>query len=154
MKFYQNKEKFIEKELENLKKALEINLDTLPNEELPFMENHLRVLYFESYFLLAYKFYNASLVICGILLENLVKEKLGIPKIVWCKKGETSKNSKEQLIKNRIFTEKQFNQSNKDTIALIKTFKFSFLEMSLKNAKEIKNFEHFVIAVLNPPYND
>ena len=53
-------------------------LDILPNKELPFMEPHLRSLYFETYFLLAEGFYNASLVLMGILLETIVKEKLFI----------------------------------------------------------------------------
>ena len=76
IKLYKDKKKFIELEIENIRKKLEYNLDKLPNEELPFMEPHLRVLYFETYFLLAKGFYNASLVLCGILLENLIKEKL------------------------------------------------------------------------------
>lgn len=75
-KLFEDKQKFIELEMENTRKKLEHNLDMLPNEELPFMEPHLRGLYFETYFLLAYGFYNASLVLCGILLETLVKEKL------------------------------------------------------------------------------
>src|SRR3990167_7784020 len=76
MKLYEDKKRFIESEIENIKNKLDYNLDQLPNEELPFMESHLRALYFETYFLLAEGFYNASLVLCGILLENLLKEKL------------------------------------------------------------------------------
>lgn len=75
-KIYSDKEKLIESELERTKDIMSKMLDKLPNEELPFMEPHLRSLYFETYFLLAEGFYNASLVLCGILLENLVKEKL------------------------------------------------------------------------------
>jgi hypothetical protein len=75
-KIYENKEKLIESELKRIKNIMSKMLDNLPNEELPFMENHLRALYFETYFLLIEGFYNASLVMCGILLENLVKERL------------------------------------------------------------------------------
>src|SRR3989338_1764514 len=75
-KIYLDKEKFIENILGDRKNKLLIGLDKLPTEELPFMESHLRALYFETYFLLAEGFYNASLVLCGILLENLLKEKL------------------------------------------------------------------------------
>ena len=75
-KFYLDKDELIKRELESMKLNLTKNLDKLPNEELPFMEPHLRALYFETYFLLAKGFYNASLVLCGILLENLIKEKL------------------------------------------------------------------------------
>jgi len=75
-KFYLDKDELIKKELENMKLNLTKNLDKLPNEELPFMESHLRALYFQSYFLLAYGFNNASIVLGGILLESLTKEKL------------------------------------------------------------------------------
>jgi len=75
-KFYLNKEELIGRELENMKVNLTKNLDKLPNEELPFMESHLRALYFQSYFLLAYGFNNASIVLDGILLESVTKEKL------------------------------------------------------------------------------
>jgi len=75
-KFYHDKNKLIETELENLKNKLNENLDKLPNEELPFMESHLRALYFQAYFLVAYGFYNSSLVLCGILLETITKERL------------------------------------------------------------------------------
>src|SRR3989344_2164921 len=77
-KLYEDKKKFIGLEIEDVRKKLESNLDKLPNEELPFMEPHLRGLYFETYFLLANGFYNASLVLCGILLESIIKEKLFI----------------------------------------------------------------------------
>ncbi|MFA6023090.1 MAG: hypothetical protein WC781_03305 [Candidatus Pacearchaeota archaeon] len=77
-KLFEDKNKLIEIELENLKVKLNENLDKLPNEELPFMESHLRALYFQAYFLTAYGFYNASLVLCGILLEVITKEKLFI----------------------------------------------------------------------------
>src|SRR3989344_4363668 len=73
---FTDKDKFIEQRLKDIKENLNKNLDSLPKEELPFMELHLRALYFQSYFLFAEGFYNASLVLCGILLENLVKEKL------------------------------------------------------------------------------
>lgn len=72
----ENKEKFIKLQLEALKKSINENLDKLPNKELPFMEPHLRSLYFQAYFLLLYGLDNASIVLCGILLENIVKEKL------------------------------------------------------------------------------
>jgi hypothetical protein len=75
-KLYEDKNKLIETELKNLKTKLNENLDKLPNEEIPFMEPHLRALYFQTYFLIAYGFYNASLVLCGILLETITKEKL------------------------------------------------------------------------------
>ncbi len=75
-KIYTDKKKFIESELNRIKIGLSKMLDKLPNKELPFMEPHLRVLYFETYFLLAYEFYNASLVLMGILLENITKERL------------------------------------------------------------------------------
>ena len=73
---FENKEEFIKNHLESLKKPLSENLNKLPNKELPFMEPHLRAMYFETYLLMAQGFYNSSLVLCGILLENLVKEKL------------------------------------------------------------------------------
>jgi len=75
-KLYEDKDKLIETELKNLKNELNKNLDKLPNEELPFMEPHLRALYFQTYFLIVYGFYNASLVLCGILLETITKERL------------------------------------------------------------------------------
>jgi len=75
-KIYPDKEKFIESELDRIKNSLSKMLDKLPNKELPFMEPHLRALYFETYFLLAQEFYNSSLVLMGILLENFTKEKL------------------------------------------------------------------------------
>jgi len=75
-KIYSDKNKLIEIELANTKDILSKMLDSLPNEELPFMEPHLRALYFETYFLIAKGFSNASLVLMGILLENVVKEKL------------------------------------------------------------------------------
>lgn len=77
-KIYSDKKKLIESELIRTKDILSKMLDKLPNEELPFMENHLRALYFETYFLLAEGFYNAALVLCGILLETVIKEKLFI----------------------------------------------------------------------------
>ena len=48
---YSDKEKFIEDYLSNVRKNLSENLDKIPNKELPFMEPHLRALYFEIYFL-------------------------------------------------------------------------------------------------------
>ena len=75
-KIYLDKEKLIENELANTREIMSKTLDKLPNKELPFMEPHLRSLYFETYFLLAKGFYNASLVLMGILLENVIKEKL------------------------------------------------------------------------------
>lgn len=80
-KIYLDKEKFIENILKDRKNNLLESIGKLPNEELPFMEPHLRALYFETYFLLAEGFYNASLVLCGIFLENLAKEKLFIEKV-------------------------------------------------------------------------
>jgi len=88
------------------------------------------------------------------LHKKILKEKLGVSKLIWCKKGETSLYSKEQLIKDGKFTEEQFKKANEETIELIKTLKFGFLDMTSKNSRDIKNFEHFTIAVLNPPYND
>lgn len=88
------------------------------------------------------------------LHKKLLKEKLGISRLIWCKKGGTSKYSKEQLIQTGNFTEEQFNKANEETLILIKTFNFKFYEMPLEKPREIKNFEHFVIAILNPPYND
>jgi hypothetical protein len=75
-KIYIDKEKLIESEAVILKDVMSKMLDKLPTDELPFMEPHLRALYFETYFLLAKGFYNAPLVLMGILLENIVKEKL------------------------------------------------------------------------------
>jgi len=76
MKIFENKNKFMGEELTRIKDIMSKTLDQLPNKELPFMENHLRSLYFQAYFLIVYGFYNASLVICGILLENIAKERL------------------------------------------------------------------------------
>jgi len=76
--FWNNKDEFIQSHIGNIKKKLSENIDRLPNKDLPFMESHLRALYFQTYFLIAEGFYNASLVLGGILLENLVKEKLFI----------------------------------------------------------------------------
>ena len=76
LNLYANKEDFIKMELDRIKNSLSKTLGKLPNKELPFMEPHLRALYFETYFLLAQEFYNASLVLMGILLENIAKEKL------------------------------------------------------------------------------
>jgi len=75
-KIYEDIDKAINEYLESMKKTLYENLPKLPNEELPFMEPHLRAIYFQAYYLMAMGFYNTSLVLCGILLENLVKEKL------------------------------------------------------------------------------
>jgi len=75
-KIYLDKQKFIEGRLKEVEKNLIDNLDNLPNEELPFMENHLRAFYFEIYYLLAERFYNASLILMGIFLEIMIKEKL------------------------------------------------------------------------------
>lgn len=77
-KIYEDKNKMIESELTRIKEVMFHMLDKLPNEELPFMEPHLRALYFETYLLVTEGFYNASLVLMGILLENIVKEKLFI----------------------------------------------------------------------------
>ena|SRR3989344_8293229 len=71
-----NKEKFIEEYLNDKREKLFENLNKLPNKELPFMESHLRALYFQTYFLLAEGFYNVALVLMGILLETLTKERL------------------------------------------------------------------------------
>src|SRR3989344_1839931 len=76
MKIFNDKEKYVDRILVDLKKNVEKNLENLPNEELPIMENHLRALYFETYFLLVLGFFNASLILCGVLLESLAKEKL------------------------------------------------------------------------------
>jgi len=72
------KEERIKIELEQTEKNLSENLYRLPQEELPFMEPHLRSIYYQAYFLLAYGFYNASIILCGILLESITKEKLFI----------------------------------------------------------------------------
>ena len=80
-KIYINKDKFIENILEDRKRHLNEIIDKLPSEELPFMEPHLRAIYFETYFLMAEGFYNASLVMCGIFLESLLKENLFMNKI-------------------------------------------------------------------------
>jgi len=76
MVLFEDKDKLIQNELKNLKDKLEVNLIKLPNEELPFMEPHLRALYFQTYFLIAYGFNNSSLVMCGVLLESLIKQRL------------------------------------------------------------------------------
>jgi hypothetical protein len=88
------------------------------------------------------------------LHNKLLKESLRIDHLVWCKKGKTSKYSKEQLIKDGKFTNEQFNQEDKKVTDSISRFKFRFVNMSSKDSKEIKNFEHFLIAIYNPPYND
>ena len=87
------------------------------------------------------------------LHKKLLKEKLGVNKLIWCKKGEVSPYSKKQLIKDGKFTEEQFKKTDEETIELIKTFKFRFIDMTSKKSKDIKNFEHFTIAVLDPLYN-
>src|SRR3989344_102884 len=103
-KLYSDKNKLIEIELENVKKIMSERLDKLPNNELPFMEPHLRALYFETYFLIAKGFNNASLVLMGILLENIIKEKLikGVkPELVSSKEfrpvSQIAKSEKEKL---------------------------------------------------------
>ena len=73
---WEDRNKFIQNHLETIKKSLSENLSKMPNKDLPFMEQHLRALYFEAYFLMAQGFYNSGLVLCGILLESIVKEKL------------------------------------------------------------------------------
>lgn len=73
-----NKEEKIKIELEQTKNNLSKNFDKLPEEELPFMEPHLRSLYYQIYYLLAYGFYNASIVLVGIFLESITKEILFI----------------------------------------------------------------------------
>lgn len=78
MLLWDNKEELIELRLKEIKKNLDKNLNGLPKDELPFMEPHLRALYFQTYFLLAEGSYNASLVLGGIFLENITKERLFI----------------------------------------------------------------------------
>jgi hypothetical protein len=73
-----DKEERIKIELEQTKKNLSENLDRLPKEDLPFMEPHLRSIYYQIYFLIAYGFYDASIVLVGIFLESITKEKLFI----------------------------------------------------------------------------
>lgn len=75
-KIYSDKDILVENIIKEAKSSLLKILDKLPNEEIPFMEPHLRALYFQTYFLLAEGSYNPSLVLCGILLENILKEKL------------------------------------------------------------------------------
>ncbi len=88
------------------------------------------------------------------LHHKLLKGKLGVEHLVWCKKGKTSKYSKEQLIKDGKFTNEQFNKKDKKVTDSIRGFKFRFVNMSDKDSKEIKNFEHFLIAIYYPEYND
>ena len=47
---FNNKEEFIKQYLKDKEDKLSTHLDKLPNQELPFMESHLRALYFQSYF--------------------------------------------------------------------------------------------------------
>jgi len=114
MKLFDNKEKFIQRELKNLRNKLEVNLDKLPNEELPFMEPHLRALYFQVYFLTAYGFNNPALTMCGVLLEALIKQRIfdsGVPDekiermyfggaIEECSKKEIISNEEVNFLKN------------------------------------------------------
>lgn len=73
---FEDKYKLIEQELIKVKKNLEVNLDKLPKEDLPFIEPHLVALYFQTYFLTAHGFHNPGLIMCGVLLEALVKQRL------------------------------------------------------------------------------
>ena len=73
---WKDRDEFIQDHLEIIKKSLSENLSQMPEKDLPFMEPHLRALYFETYFLIAQGFYNSGLILCGVLLEALVKEKL------------------------------------------------------------------------------
>lgn len=98
----------------NLKKTIAINLQNLPNEEIPLMESHLRALYFQTYYLLALGFYNASLVLCGILLESLTKEKLHI-------EGVSDENIEKMDFRESIIKSK--NILNSDEISFLESKK-------------------------------
>ncbi|MCD4759458.1 hypothetical protein K8R33_01050 [archaeon] len=58
---------------ESEKKFIE-RIKQLPNEELPHVEVGIRKLYFETYYLCALGFHNATIVMCGILCEALLKD--------------------------------------------------------------------------------
>lgn len=57
-----SKERFIER------------IKQLPNEELPHIEAGIRKLYFETYYLCALSFHNATITMCGVLCEALLKD--------------------------------------------------------------------------------
>lgn len=82
----QEEQKYLEMLLGNLEKTALKRLEMLPNpHEIPFMEPHLRALYFETYNLTAFGFNNASLVMQGVLLEAFVKE------VIYYKEGKDFK---------------------------------------------------------------
>lgn len=87
------------------------------------------------------------------LHRKLLCEKLGIHKLDWNKK---KKYTKEYWIKKRRkFTQKKFsNTENYIKGDIKKRFRFRFTNLSSKKDNDILKFEHFVISILNPPYND
>jgi len=143
-KLYEDIDKSINDYLENMKKTLYENLPKLPNEELPFMECHLRALYFQAHYLTAEGFYNASLVLCGILLESLVKEELFI-------KGVSDKELEDNMgFGGAINRAKKMNLLSDKEIAFLESKKDS-LRNSYAHYNKMKLSDEFQSYVFKVP---
>jgi hypothetical protein len=71
---YTTPEEAFEKFTQNRKNDFLERIKQLPDEELPHVELRVRKLYFETYYLCALDFHNATIVMCGVLCEALLKE--------------------------------------------------------------------------------
>lgn len=84
-----------------------------------------------------------------------MRDKLGLEKLVWYKKGKESKWSVKKLIETgKISSKKDFDVVDGSVKKDIENLRFIFINMSSDTPRDIKNFEHFAISVLEPRYND
>lgn len=73
-KIYEDPESAVEDFFKSTKNLAIERLGKLPKEQLPPCEPRIRALYFETYYLVSLAFHNASIVMCGVLLEALLKD--------------------------------------------------------------------------------
>lgn len=73
-KIYEDPKNAIEHYFKSMNDLAIQRLSKLPKEQLPHCEPRIRVLYFETYFLVSLAFHNASIVMCGVLLEAVLKD--------------------------------------------------------------------------------
>ncbi|MBI2107283.1 hypothetical protein HYT57_04845 [Candidatus Woesearchaeota archaeon] len=74
IQIYKTPEDAFEKFIQNSKNEFIDRIKQFPNEELPPVEAGIRKLYYETYYLCALSFHNATIILCGVLCEALLKD--------------------------------------------------------------------------------
>ena len=134
---YKTPEDAFEKFVKDYKKEFIERIKKLPNEELPHVEPGIRKLYFETYHLCALGIHNATIVLCGVLCEALLKD------LIYDKEKKEAHEIKE-MKKNATFGRIINFCSKRDYIDLEETAWFKKIKDEIRNLYQHINVKEIV----------